>query len=65
MTDPSDPPTSRPHRAMLDTLPELVIPAGQAEVQLSAALAALAVALERVEALAKACARALDAQGKG
>lgn len=48
-----------------ETLPELVIPSGDAEVQMSAALDALATAFERVEHVAMACARALDAQPRG
>lgn len=54
MTDDTFPPEESA------TEPEMVIPAGEAQMQMSHALTALALAFERVEQVGMACARALD-----
>lgn len=52
---------SGPLPPALETLPDGLIPRGQAELHLSAALDAVTVAFERLEAVAMAMARQIDA----
>lgn len=67
MTGPDDPtqppgPANDTIPSAPETMPEMVIPKGQAEVHMSAALDALIAAIDRVEQVSMALARAVDAK---